>query len=109
MLDYGREVVTFIQRKDRKSLDDDLLLARGLAMSTGIIGEAASHVSLEVRTAYPEIPWRSIVAMRNFLIHEYMNHDLDLLWDTATKSVPILIDQLEKILGSLGSDETSNE
>ena len=36
-----------------------------------IIGEAANHVSEEIRAANPDIPWISIRGMRNNLVHGY--------------------------------------
>jgi uncharacterized protein with HEPN domain len=67
-------------------------------MSMGIIGEAASHVSVEFRDTHPEIPWRQIVGMRNFLIHVYFNVELDIVWSTAIQSVPALIVELQKLI-----------
>ncbi len=79
-----------------------------LAYSTGIIGEAASHVSQEYRDTVPQIPWRSVIGMRNFLIHEYFQLDFDVLWNVATNNVPKLIAQLEPLLAE-ADDETSHE
>lgn len=45
------------------------------------IGEAAAHVSPEVRVKYPEIEWKKIVGLRNILIHDYSGIDLDIVWD----------------------------
>ena len=41
----------------------------------GIIGEAVNSLPDATISARPEIPWRQIAAMRNFLIHEYFNID----------------------------------
>lgn len=41
----------------------------------GIIGEALNALPVDVTTKRPEIAWRQIGAMRNFLIHEYFNID----------------------------------
>jgi uncharacterized protein with HEPN domain len=79
-------------------LDDNIILVRALSYSIGIIGEAASRVSQEYRDATPNIPWQQIIGMRNFLIHDYAGVDLDILWNTATKSIPSLIAELESIL-----------
>jgi uncharacterized protein with HEPN domain len=98
MLDYAREVVTFTAQASRTDLDTNLMLLRALSMSTGVIGEAASHLSESFRDAHPEIPWRKITTMRNFLFHEYFRVDPDILWNTATISVPELIPQLEALL-----------
>lgn len=37
-----------------------------------IIGEATKNLSEELRTKYPEIPWRDIAGMRNKLIYEFL-------------------------------------
>lgn len=41
----------------------------------GIIGEAVDALPESVIAKRPEIAWRQIAAMRNFLIHEYFNID----------------------------------
>lgn len=41
----------------------------------GIIGEAVNALPESVIAKRPEIAWRQIAAMRNFLIHEYFNID----------------------------------
>ncbi len=41
----------------------------------GIIGEAVNALPEGVTAQRPEIAWRQIGAMRNFLIHEYFNID----------------------------------
>ena len=88
MIAAAEEVIAFSGQRSRADLEHDLLLVRGLSMSIGILGEAAAHVSDGTRQLAPEIPWRDIVAMRNFLVHEYFRVDLDLLWLTPTRSVP---------------------
>ncbi|MBY0442633.1 MAG: DUF86 domain-containing protein [Mycobacteriaceae bacterium] len=40
----------------------------------GVIGEAVNALPETIIAARPEILWRQIAAMRNFLIHEYFQH-----------------------------------
>src|SRR5580698_8449486 len=61
-----------------------------------IIGEAARRLSPEARNQFPEIPWKLVTAMRNILIHDYDDVDLDVVWETAQRNVPELILHLEK-------------
>jgi uncharacterized protein with HEPN domain len=100
MRDAAVEVAAFVQGRTRETLDTDQLLVRGLSMSIGIIGEAASKISQENRETYSEIPWSQIIGMRNRLIHAYFEVNLDILWRVAIEEVPPLIDQLNKIIGS---------
>jgi uncharacterized protein with HEPN domain len=98
MLDAAREAVTFAEDHTREDLDSNQMLVRALSMSIGIIGEAASKVSADVQSAYPEIPWPQIIGMRNRIIHAYFEVNFDILWETVTDRIPELIEQLEGIL-----------
>jgi uncharacterized protein with HEPN domain len=98
MLAYARDAIRFIEGQTRASLNDDLLLARALIYTTGIIGEAASNVSREFQDAHPQIPWPQIIGMRNRLFHGYGEVNYDRLWNTVTNAIPPLIVELEKII-----------
>ena len=52
-----------------------------------VIGEAASRLSDEIRTASAAIPWREIVAMRNLLIHGYFDVDWDEVWNVVERDL----------------------
>jgi uncharacterized protein with HEPN domain len=98
MRDSAQEVIQFTANRQRSDLDSDLMLLRALSMSVGIIGEAASRISSDYREAHPEVPWGSIIGMRNFVFHVYFKVDPDILWDTAAVSVPELLAQIETLL-----------
>ena len=59
-----------------------------------IIGEAANQISDEMRAAHPDIPWKVIIGMRNVLIHDYVQTNYKLVWETARNDLPKLRAQL---------------
>lgn len=63
-----------------------------------IIGEASSSISLSVQKEHPEIPWKQMTEMRNFLIHEYFGVDVVTVWETSQKYLPDLKSKLKKLL-----------
>ena len=63
-----------------------------------IIGEAACKLSPEGRNTFPETPWKLITAMRNILIHDYDDVDLDVVWETVQRDIPPLVTRLEAYL-----------
>lgn len=66
----------------------------------GVIGEAVNGLSDEFRSERPEIPWRSIVGLRNVLTHHY--------WDTSWALIEqILDDDLKRLQRSIVSVRTS--
>lgn len=64
-----------------------------------IVGEAATKVSDESRTALPSVPWPDRIAMRHRLIHAYFDVNLDIVWDTVEVDLPPLCAGLDDWLG----------
>ena len=63
-----------------------------------IIGEAAKHVTEEIRQANPTIPWKEMAGMRDKVIHFYMGIDFDVVWQVVTVRYPLLRQEIEIIL-----------
>ncbi len=59
-----------------------------------IIGEASNHIPKAIQSAHPAIPWRQMIALRNFLIHEYFGIDFNTIWQTARIHLPLLKEEL---------------
>ena len=98
MLDHGREAVGMAQGRSQADLDTEGQLNLALVRLLEIVGEAASRITPEDRTLYPDIPWPQIVGLRNRLIHGYDDVDLDILWQIITQDLPPLIATLERYL-----------
>jgi len=60
-----------------------------------VVGEAAGRISASRRAELPTIPWAQTAGMRNRLVHDYGNIDLEQVWLTARDDLPELIRELE--------------
>lgn len=63
-----------------------------------IIGEASAKLSEGFKLYYKEIPWKSIIGMRNKMIHDYFGVDIDAVWETVKTDIPILKIQINNIV-----------
>ncbi len=97
MLDMTRKAIGLIQGKSRLDYDRDETLRFALAHLVQVIGEAARRVSKEFCDAQPQIPWKAIVGMRHKVVHDYMNVDEDVVWDTVSRELAPLAAALERI------------
>ena len=70
-----------------------------------IIGEAANLLTKDFRDNHPEVPWRDIVDMRNVLVHGYYTTSPIFIWETYTKDLPVLLQQIEQYIHEI---ETKN-
>jgi uncharacterized protein with HEPN domain len=66
-----------------------------------IIGEAVKNLPDEIKSQYPDIPWREIAGMRDKMIHEYFGVNLQIVWQTIEEDLPFFDIIIEKLLGSL--------
>ena len=63
-----------------------------------IVGEAARRISPETRAVLPGLPWKPMIGMRNVMIHEYDDVDLETVWNTAENDIPRIIETIEPLL-----------
>lgn len=60
-----------------------------------VIAEAARRVSDATRQALPNVSWQEINGMRNRLVHEYDDVNLNIVWDAVQFEIPPLIEELK--------------
>jgi uncharacterized protein with HEPN domain len=97
MIAFCEKIIKF-SAEDVES-DSDISEMRILALLRlfETLGEAAGKVSIETRTAHPEIPWQAASDTRNRLIHGYDDLDYSILWYAAEHNIPPLLDQLNAL------------
>jgi uncharacterized protein with HEPN domain len=76
-----------VSRADLEANDEKL---SAILYQISIIGEATKRLSPTFRDAHPEIPWREIAGMRNVIVHEYDQLDLDVIWDVVQNKSELL-------------------
>jgi len=60
-----------------------------------VVAEAARRVSDATRQALPNISWQEINGMRNRLVHEYDDVNLNIVWDVVQFEILPLIKELK--------------
>lgn len=94
-------IARFLDGVSYEQFQGDSVLYYAIVKNIEIIGEAAYMLTKEFTDAHPEVEWPVIVKMRHVLVHGYYQIDEKEVWQTATRNVPQLKEQIEKILLSL--------
>jgi len=98
MMEWALEAQEQVDGETRNSFERNRRLQLALLYVLTTLGEAASKVTVECRQANPQIPWATIIGMRNRLIHNYRKVVLQVVWDTVVVDIPPLIAEIRRIL-----------
>lgn len=101
MLDSTKAILLFSHEKKRHDLNTDRMFLSAVLREFEVIGEAANNISERLKKRFPEVPWKSMIGMRNRLIHAYFDIDHDVVWKTIREYLPTLEELLEHIVLSL--------
>jgi len=103
VLDAINTIGEYLQGVSEDKFKATRLLQDGAIRQIEIIGEAVRHMSKDIRKSYPEIPWQDVAGMCDKLIHDYFGVDIEKVWDTTQDDLPILKEQVIRILRDFGN------
>lgn len=69
--------------------------------SIEVIGEAANRARLadpEFAARHADVPWDVMYGMRNRVVHDYFEVDLEIVWQTVNRDLPALRKQIAALL-----------
>ena len=87
--------------RGKDAFRNDELIQTWILHHIQILGEAAARISDEFQERHPDIPWFKIVGMRNILVHDYFNIDIDAVWSVVENDLPLLYNQIGRLLRRL--------
>ena len=93
ILDYCDDIAQDLSsiESSRDAFMANTTIQRSIAFCILQIGELVGKLSEELRAeTTTEINWASIKAMRNIVVHDYGNVELDEVWDAAMDDTPVL-------------------
>ena len=102
ILDAIQQIEQYLQGVTKEQFLQTKLLQDGVVRELEIIGEASRNLSEELRQKHSDIPWRQIIGMRNRIIHEYFDVDLEIVWEVTEKDLPDLKARIQAILQEQG-------
>jgi uncharacterized protein with HEPN domain len=80
---------------------EDVLRQDAVLRRLELLADAASHLSVGLKARHPDMSWRRISDFRNVLAHAYLYLQVDRVWRTIVRDLPMLKAVVEEELGNI--------
>ncbi len=100
ILTAARRILLYADGLSWERFRDESLMQDAILRNLLVVGEAAQRISEGLKDQHPEVPWRPMAGMRNWIVHEYFRLDMERIWQTVREDVPALIASIEPLVPS---------
>lgn len=87
---------------------ENTMLNEAVIRNLEIIGEASKNIPQNLREQYPNISWKSMIGLRNIMIHEYFGVDLTIVWKIVTQNIPETKPMIEGMIKQIKMTENDS-
>ena len=77
----------------------DQLVKDAVIRNFEIMGESVKHIPFNFQRKHKQLPWNHMLALRNFIVHEFFDVDDEVLWEIIQTDLSRNIEDLEEIMG----------
>lgn len=109
------QIIEFIDKardyvKDHtlNTLSADRLRLRAFERVMECLGEAVKRLPNDLRERYPQVPWKKVAGMRDYLSHGYDDVQYVTLWDALHLHFPLLEDVVMRMRADLADQNTDD-
>ena len=105
ILENMGDAVQFIEGMSYEQFAADKRTVNAVLRSIEVVGEATKGVPDDIRSQYPQVPWKEMAGMRDKVIHFYFGVDKEIVWLVAKERFPYLRVLIQQILADLERSE----
>ena len=91
-----RICVAHMRGVDAEELDTNEVLLDSMLFRMIQLSENAKKLSDEYKLAHSKVPWSAIYGLRNSIVHDYGNVDLEVVYETLKNDIPELQELLSE-------------
>lgn len=98
ILDAMLAIEQFVEGIGFEEFKEDDKTSSAVVRKLEIIGEAAKQITDDIKSKYPQLPWKEMAGMRDRLIHFYFGIKYELVWHTIKDVIPVVKPVIREIL-----------
>jgi uncharacterized protein with HEPN domain len=108
ILDAIDRATGYLRGMEFAGFEGDTRTQDAVIRSIEIIGEAANKTRVadpDFAARHTHVPWDLMYGMRNRIVHDYFDVDLQVVWQTVHRDLPILRQKIDALLKDLPKSE----
>jgi uncharacterized protein with HEPN domain/predicted nucleotidyltransferase len=98
ILESINHIGTFLQGVTWKHFSSSMEKQDAVAKRLELIGESVKSLPDEFRSKHAEVPWKDWAGLRDRIVHQYFDLNLDVIWDTIIDDLPLLKKHVEQFI-----------
>jgi len=98
----GKAIQSYVAGQTHEQFLDDAETQDAVLRRFLVAGEAAARLTPETCAEFANIPFHKIVGMRNRIVHDYGNVDLEIVWETVQSHLPSLVREPQEFFAERG-------
>ncbi|MCO6478823.1 MAG: DUF86 domain-containing protein [Phaeodactylibacter sp.] len=102
MIEAIEKIFKYTDELSYKEFLENELIQDAVMKNFEVIGEAAYHISKELKEKYNKIEWKGIEGLRHVLVHDYYRVNPEILWNTKEEDLCDLQIDLEGLVEKEG-------
>lgn len=91
-------ISSYVEGKTFEEFSANGMMYYAVVKNIEIIGEAANMLTEEFRRSHDATPWKLIIGMRHYMVHEYFQVDGKIVWEVVTQDLPPLAEQVKSYI-----------
>jgi uncharacterized protein with HEPN domain len=92
----------YIEGYSREDFLKDVKTQDAVLRRLMVIGEAAARLTPETAARFEEVPFRKMAGMRNRMVHDYGQIDIEIVWEAITVNLPQVRGFLQSFFAETG-------
>ena len=89
----AQKIETFTKGVSKEEFLNDQMMQSAVILQLALIGEEANKISDATKSKIA-LPRKEIIGFRNMAVHEYLNLELNIVWDAVEDDIPVLKKEL---------------
>ncbi len=80
---------------DIEELNENEIILDSMLFRLIQISENSKKLTDEIKAHYENVPWSAVYGLRNRIVHDYGNVDLNIVYSTLMEDIPELLELLQ--------------